>query len=88
MGVALDGKNAFNSANWSRIKKSLATIGVLIHLVSIVTSYFQEWISGIFVGMLQGSLLSPPGEEATVVGSNADIALILVAKHLKDAKLY
>ena len=40
--VTLDVRNAFNSANWNLIRKSLATIGVPTYLAAIIDSYLQE----------------------------------------------
>ncbi|CAD7076711.1 unnamed protein product [Hermetia illucens] len=40
--VALDAKNAFNSANWNRIKRALADIGVPGYLANLVENYLSE----------------------------------------------
>lgn len=38
--LALDAKNAFNSANWGRIKGALANITISGYLASLVENYF------------------------------------------------
>ncbi|CAD7085026.1 unnamed protein product [Hermetia illucens] len=60
--VILDVKNAFNSANWNLIRKSLAKVGIPAYLAAIVNSYLtddgpQEYV--VSAGVPQGSVLGP-----------------------------
>ena len=68
--VALDVKNAFNSANWNRIKGALADIGVPGYLANLVENYLSErtlWYGTdegpkeyiVTAGVPQGSVLGP-----------------------------
>ncbi|CAD7081162.1 unnamed protein product [Hermetia illucens] len=68
--VTLDVKNAFNSANWNLIRKSLAKVGIPAYLAAIVDSYLTErrlWYDTddgpqeyvVSAGVPQGSVLGP-----------------------------
>lgn len=67
MVVTLNVKHAFNSANWSLIRKSLAEIiSLLLSLVTCKKEY------AVFAGISQGSY-------STEVGYTDNIALVVVA---------
>lgn len=68
--ITLDIKNAFNSANWTRIKSALAKLEVPQYLASIIGSYLSERSLGyetddgqkeykVTAGVPQGSVLGP-----------------------------
>ena len=60
--VTIDVKNAFNSANWSRIMSSLRSFRVPWYLEDLIRNYFQERVLtkyNITGGVSQGSVLGP-----------------------------
>jgi hypothetical protein len=68
--IALDVKNAFNTANWEQTLNALVEIGAPVHIVRLVESYFTERVleyecmgkkcqRNVSAGVPQGSVLGP-----------------------------
>ena len=68
--ITLDVRNAFNSANWDKVLRSLEVFNVPDYLVRIINSYFHNRVLeyeteegcktyNVTVGVPQGSVLGP-----------------------------
>ena len=107
--ICLDIRNAFHSARWDHIMESLEQLKVPLYLYRVISSYLTsrtllyDTDDGtndykITRGVLQGSVLGPPGwnvlydgllrqplpEGASIVAFADDVALIVVAKSIDD----